>query len=228
MDYRISDSDGWRTYHLEGRFSHADNEHFSPVLRDLASGGGRAFRMDLSALDYLDSFGIGLFLVARDEARQAGNRLEFGEPRGAVRKLFELAGLSALLAPSSAVPDRPLPRAAHSFLDSLGHRFEVSDLHRDEHGTCRLSLAGRFTFADHDGFQPVIDAIGSVDAETWEIDLKNLEFMDSAALSMLLIARDQARTRGVDLVLRNPRGRVRQLFQLADLPSMMVIREDDP
>jgi anti-anti-sigma factor len=49
--------------------------------------------------------------------------------------------------------------------------------------------------------------------------------MDSAALSMLLIARDQARENGVEIVLVNPTGRVRQLFALADLPMMIAVEE---
>ncbi|MEW5727771.1 MAG: STAS domain-containing protein [Pseudomonadota bacterium] len=67
--------------------------------------------------------------------------------------------------------------------------------------------------------------MSSSPAKRWEIDLTELEFMDSAALSMLLIARDQAHTRGVEIVLTNPRGRVRQLFDLADIPAMMAIEE---
>lgn len=224
MEYRTSDDDGKRVYHLTGRFTHLDNGAFSVILKDLGVGPGRVILIDLSDLDYLDSYGIGLFLVARDEARHSGNRLEFGEPRGAVRKLFELAGLTSLLSPDkpTATPSRPPPG---SFVLGAGRRFTVSTPETDPDGICRLALGGRFTFADHEGFLQIIAGIASTEARRWEFDLTALEFMDSAALSMLLIARDQALARGVEIVLTNPRGRVRQLFQLTDIPAMMAIED---
>lgn len=226
MEFRISEGDGKRVYHLTGRFTHSDNDAFSPVIKDVGTGPGRTILLDLSGLDYLDSFGIGLFLVARDEARHSANRLEFGEPKGAVRKLFELAGLASLLSPDAPAAGQASARQIPgSFVHGASRRFTVSEPALDDRGTCRLALGGRFTFADHEGFQHVIDAVSSSPARRWEIDLAELEFMDSAALSMLLIARDQAHTRGVEMVLTNPRGRVRQLFDLANIPAMMAIEE---
>ncbi|MEW5727770.1 MAG: STAS domain-containing protein [Pseudomonadota bacterium] len=143
MEFRISEGEGKRVYHLTGRFTHSDNDAFSPVIKDVGTGPGRTILLDLSGLDYLDSFGIGLFLVARDEARHSANRLEFGEPKGAVRKLFELAGLASLLSPDAPVAGQASARQIPgSFVHGASRRFTVSEPVTDDRGTCRLALGG--------------------------------------------------------------------------------------
>lgn len=53
-----------------------------------------------------------------------------------------------------------------------------------------LLIAGRFTFDDHAEFR---DAIRSVlgKAKTLNLDLSDVTYLDSAALGMMLIAKDQ-------------------------------------
>ena len=57
--------------------------------------------------------------------------------------------------------------------------------------TIKVELNGRFTFGDHSGFRKLIDEIRSQSAEVQILDLSGVEFIDSAGLGMLLLARDE-------------------------------------
>ena len=193
-----------------------------PVLDDLAKGPGRTIVLDLSQLDHVDSFGIGLFLVAMDEVQKAGNTLVIRNPQGGVKRIFALANLDTLLniegsepAAKPAAPATPPP--SHTGL-------RVSALATAADGSHSVRLSGRFTFADHEEFEELLKAVKQCGRGILNLDLSNLEFMDSAGLSMLLIAREEAIKAGVTLVLHSPTGRVAQLMRLAAVDSLVDIR----
>lgn len=211
-------------YRLSGKLSFADNESMRPVLEDMARGSGRTVVLDLGQLDYVDSFGIGLFLVALDEVRKAGNRMIVRNPQGAVKRIFALANLDTLLEiEGAAVP--PPPPAARKTAPAQSHAgLRVGPLESDGQGGRVLALAGRFTFNDHDEFEKLLAAVTSCSHTTLVLDLAALEFMDSAGLSMVLIAREEAERNHTRLILRSPTGRVSQLLRLAAVDTLVDVR----
>ncbi|MGE5478088.1 MAG: anti-sigma factor antagonist [Bacteroidales bacterium] len=210
-------------YQLRGKLSFADNEAMRPVLHDMGQGSGRTIVLDLSGLDYVDSFGIGLFLVALDEVKKAGNRLLIRNPQGAVKRIFTLANLDTLLeiegtaAPAATPLHRPAGPASHSGL-------RVGTVHTAPNGEMEIPLSGRFTFNDHEEFEKVLASVDACKGRVLALDLRELDFMDSAGLSMMLIARDEAERKGIRLVLHSPGGRVAQLLRLAAVDTLVDVR----
>ncbi len=86
-----------------------------------------------------------------------------------------------------------------------------------------ISLRGSFTFKDHHSFRAVLDALGASRGSTRLLDLSKVEFLDSAALGMLMIAEDEtSRTHG-KLILRNPSNQIARLFELSAMDTLFQI-----
>jgi anti-anti-sigma factor len=86
-----------------------------------------------------------------------------------------------------------------------------------------MALRGAFTFKDHHSFRALLDALKSGAGRRHVLDLSGLDFVDSAALGMLLIADDEARGAGWTLTLRRPASRVARLIELAAMESIFTI-----
>jgi anti-anti-sigma factor len=87
----------------------------------------------------------------------------------------------------------------------------------------RVSISGEFTFTDHSTFKSMVDRLFSSSKNTFVIDLSKLEFIDSAGLGMLLIARDEANKDARRLVLRAPRGQVKRIFDVTEFGTLFTI-----
>jgi HptB-dependent secretion and biofilm anti anti-sigma factor len=86
-----------------------------------------------------------------------------------------------------------------------------------------ISIRGNFTFKDHYGFRAVLDALAASSGSRKTLDLSKVEFLDSAALGMLMIAEEEiARTNGT-LTLRNPSAPITRLFELAAMDTIFKI-----
>lgn len=212
-------------YCLSGKLSFADNEDMRPLLEDMGRGSDRTLVLDLTQLDYVDSFGIGLFLVALDEVKKAGNRLVVRNPQGAVKRIFTLANLDTLLEIEGDKPPTVPVSAARAAMSPLKNGLTIGPLRQDTDGGFAISLSGRFTFNDHDEFDALLSAVAASANKTLAIDLRGLEFMDSAGLSMLLIAREEAERHDTKLILLSPTGRVSHLLRLAAVDTLVEIRE---
>jgi len=90
--------------------------------------------------------------------------------------------------------------------------------------TCSFALSGKFTFADHQSYRQIIDDIKSKNFQVVNLDFKEVEFLDSAALGMILLSREEANKNEVELVLLSPVGHVQKMFQLSDFYSMFNIK----
>lgn len=88
-----------------------------------------------------------------------------------------------------------------------------------------LSLKGRFTFADNKTFVGLLDNMANQNFSKVVIDLANVEFIDSAALGVLLLARDRCEKSSMILLLRNPTGQVKQMFKISKFNDLFQIEE---
>lgn len=213
MDIHITTHGDQTQFALNGVMSFRDKDAFTPVLDLVSGGGGRQVTIDLSGLQQVDSFGIGLLLLANEQAVAAGTRLRLVNPRGAVARVFELADLDAVMTLDKAdATPAPAPRRV-----GIGYR-RLPD--RADGARC-VGLRGRLVFAEHAAFQEIIDILLDGSAPELVLDLSELDFMDSAGLSMIMIAREEAETRGQRLVLRSPQGAVARLLNLSALEFML-------
>ncbi len=92
-----------------------------------------------------------------------------------------------------------------------------------ENGVCIFSLKGKFVFSDNQAFKGVVDVVKSSEFPSVILDLSELEFVDSAALGMFLVIRDEAKKRSVNLSLSNPVGHVQKMFTLSNFSSLFNI-----
>ncbi len=85
-----------------------------------------------------------------------------------------------------------------------------------------MALRGAFTFKDHHSFRALLDALRG-GGKRHVLDLSGLDFVDSAALGMFLIAEDEARSAGWTLTLRRPSSRVAKLMEVAAMDTVFTI-----
>ncbi|HCR85772.1 MAG TPA: anti-sigma factor antagonist [Alphaproteobacteria bacterium] len=88
----------------------------------------------------------------------------------------------------------------------------------------KFLLSGKFTFSDHQNFRSVVDATKQPGTKRVEIDLSGVEFVDSAALGMFLVARQEATKNNCELHLLNPVGHVKNMFELSNFNTLFDLR----
>jgi len=92
--YEPADADGLVVATLSGEL---DLDRADDVRDSLAAAAGmpgcRYLRVDVSGLGFIDSYGLGALVSARNSAAAAGVQLTLAEPSPPVRKAIEVTGL---------------------------------------------------------------------------------------------------------------------------------------
>ncbi len=83
-----------------------------------------------------------------------------------------------------------------------------------------IQINGTFTFRDHDIFFEIINEIEKQKNTKIVFNMENCEFIDSAALGMLVIASDEASTRNISLAIKNAKGKVKDLMMIARFDTL--------
>lgn len=88
-----------------------------------------------------------------------------------------------------------------------------------------LSVSGRFVFAIHGEFRKCAqEVLDKPQVERIEIDLQHAEYLDSAALGMMLLLRERAaKTRKQPIRITGSSGRVRGVLDMCNFDQMFVI-----
>jgi anti-anti-sigma factor len=88
-----------------------------------------------------------------------------------------------------------------------------------------LKLEGRFDFNASREFRDSYERILSRrEVEAIDVDLSDVNYLDSSALGMLLLLREKAEPTGVKLALVNSRGAVRQILEVANFHKLFTLR----
>lgn len=80
-------------------------------------------------------------------------------------------------------------------------------------------MSGRFTFADNARFAKLLAEL-RLGGGSWVFDMAGVEFVDSSAMGMLLMANDTLKEAG-GVSVRGVAGQVRRTFELARLGQVM-------
>lgn len=88
---------------------------------------------------------------------------------------------------------------------------------------CSVPLRGRLVFAMHREFNQAIDDALASDAKEIVLNLRAVEYIDSAALGMLLVARSKAKDLGKVISIEGSQGVVRQVLQIANFQNLFSI-----
>ena len=86
-----------------------------------------------------------------------------------------------------------------------------------------IHLNGRLTFADYNMFKEITDSIQNSEGKNFIINLKKLDFIDSAGLGMLLIARDRAKEKSGYIILKSAQGQVKKMLDLGKFEKLFSI-----
>lgn len=86
-----------------------------------------------------------------------------------------------------------------------------------------VDLKGRLTFADYSNFRELTELFGEHDTKECFMDLSELEFIDSAGLGMLLIARDKLRLQEGSVILSGAQGQVKKMLDLGHFDSLFKV-----
>ncbi len=94
-----------------------------------------------------------------------------------------------------------------------------------EQGNYEVAIKGKITFSDHMDFKNIIHAVNDNSCQKVTLNLENVEFIDSAALGMMLLLRDETEKNGKGLLLKTPKGQVKKMFQVSRFYDLFDIEE---
>ncbi len=87
-----------------------------------------------------------------------------------------------------------------------------------------LSLNGRFDFSIHRDFRSNYETILSAEGvNEIDVDLHGVDYIDSSALGMLLLLREKAMEKKIQMKLLNPKDSVRQVLEVANFGRLFNI-----
>jgi anti-anti-sigma factor len=95
MKSRLFEEDARHVVAITGRFGFADYSSFKNLLSQMTASG-TDWVMDLGAMDFIDSAGLGMLLVATEEFRRSGRTLILRHPSGQVRRTLEITTMRDL------------------------------------------------------------------------------------------------------------------------------------
>ncbi len=81
----------------EGEFTYNEHPIFRKVVEDILGDGTKEITLDLSHVAYIDSAGLGMFLVAQEQSEKEGWRFSIVNPQDRVAKMFQLAKLNKII-----------------------------------------------------------------------------------------------------------------------------------
>lgn len=97
-------------------------------------------------------------------------------------------------------------------------------VHTVQNNTLQASLQGKFTFSDNQAFREVLEKIAQDGITRVVFDMSKVEFVDSAALGMLLLAHDEAAKHDKSLVISGIKGQVEKMFKVARFDAMFTLQ----
>ena len=83
-----------------------------------------------------------------------------------------------------------------------------------------VQLSGSFTFRDHDTFFEVVSMIKTGYNKKMVFNFSDCDFLDSAALGMLVIAHDEAAAKEVALTIKGAKGKVKDVLYAARFDTL--------
>lgn len=93
----VHERSGWTVIAVAGQLDVATAPRFRQALLEAQYGGGVHVALDLTAVEFLDSFGLGVMVGGLRRARTHAGDLAVVCPPGRIRQVFEVTGLDQLL-----------------------------------------------------------------------------------------------------------------------------------
>lgn len=87
----------------------------------------------------------------------------------------------------------------------------------------RLNMSGTFTFSDNGKFRTIVNDLRESHVVAATLDMQKVEFIDSAALGMLLLLHDEANKKGVAVTLVVGEGQIKKMLHLSNFEEIFTI-----
>lgn len=94
MQYEFNEDDS--RVSISGEFTFTDHVAFKAIATRLFENSGKPIVIDLASLEFIDSAGLGMLLIVRDEAGKASRKLILRSPNGQVKRMFEVTKFGTL------------------------------------------------------------------------------------------------------------------------------------
>jgi len=94
MRFEFDDDDS--RVSISGEFTFIDHTAFKAIANRLFERQGKPIVIDLTRLEFIDSAGLGMLLIVRDEADKAGRDLILRGPCGQVKRMFDVTKFDTL------------------------------------------------------------------------------------------------------------------------------------
>ncbi len=88
-------------------------------------------------------------------------------------------------------------------------------------------LEGRFTLKSADDFRKIFDAMMN-DVSVIHLHFSRVEFIDSVALGLLLLLREQALSKNIQISIVSPLGQPARMLAVSKMNTLFTIVESTP
>ncbi len=91
--------------------------------------------------------------------------------------------------------------------------------------TLKITVKGRFDFGQHQAFRRAYEDFPRSDYKCVEVDLREVGYLDSSALGMLLLLRDHAGGEEADIKIININSDVRKILAISNFHKLFKLDE---
>ncbi|MCX8507105.1 MAG: STAS domain-containing protein [Alphaproteobacteria bacterium] len=98
MEFELRNTDSILEVNLSGRMEFTDHIRFRELINSISNERSKSIVFNLSNLDFIDSSGLGMLIIANSIARQ--NKLNFSlrSPKEMVKRILEVAKFHTIAA----------------------------------------------------------------------------------------------------------------------------------
>jgi anti-anti-sigma factor len=91
MEFTVKNTPNTTELFLSGRMTFADHDKFRNLIATFDGPAGHGMVFDLSDVEFVDSSGLGMFIIARDTAQKKNLEFTIRGARDEVKRLFTIA-----------------------------------------------------------------------------------------------------------------------------------------
>lgn len=95
MNFQYDEDSSGIIVRMSGELNFSANGDFRVVLERLMTVKGRVVTFDLTNVTRIDSVGLGLLYIAREEVANAGSKIRLKSPQSGIVKMLELTEADA-------------------------------------------------------------------------------------------------------------------------------------
>ena len=161
--------------------------------------------LDASAMEFMDSTGVGLLIRLQKRARQQGRQLIIAAPSASLRQALKLMKLDEFFTQSPDVP---------SALQTLSNQDKAANVLMDLDIASKRETAlwqGEITSANAGEVALLTSSLLQQAVGTFTVDLSGLRFIDTTGIGLMVKLKKQAARQSVQLRFTGASGTVRKI-----------------